>query len=156
MIAYDVIDTPAGRVTVEMERGKVVAVSFGDRPRHPSRPEKLPEARRWLGDWFKGLPVKPPLKLEGPPFTRRVYEIVRRIPRGKTLSYGEVADAAGNPGAARAVGNVMSQNPVCLFIPCHRVVASTGIGGWGGEGGLRQKQLLLDLEGDPGNGEIPG
>jgi methylated-DNA-[protein]-cysteine S-methyltransferase len=146
MIGYDVIDTPAGPVTVEMEAGKVIAVTFGGRPRHSSRQERLPEARRWLSDWFKGRPVKPPLKLEGTPFTRRVYEVVRRIPRGKTLSYGQVADAAGKPGAARAVGNVMSQNQVCLFIPCHRVVASSGLGGWGGEGGLRQKKLLLDLE----------
>jgi methylated-DNA-[protein]-cysteine S-methyltransferase len=146
MIRYDVVETPAGPVTVEMELGKVVSVSMGERPRHTSRREKLPEARRWLKDWFKGLPVKPPLKLEGTPFTRRIYEVVRRIPRGRTLSYGEVADAAGKPGAARAVGNVMAQNPVCLFIPCHRVVASNGIGGWGGEGGIRQKEFLLSLE----------
>ena len=146
MIAYDVIDTPVGPVTVEMEAGKVVAVIFGERPRHTSRREKLPEARRWLAAWFKGRPVAPPLKLEGTPFTRRVYEVVRRIPRGKTRSYGEVADAAGKPGAARAVGNVMSQNPVCLFIPCHRVVASHGLGGWGGNGGIAQKKFLLDLE----------
>ena len=146
MIGYDVIETPVGPVTVEMEGGKVIAVIFGERPRHTSRQEKLPGARRWLGDWFKGRPVTPPLRLEGTPFTRRVYEVVRRIPRGKTRTYGDVAEAAGKPGAARAVGNVMSQNPVCLFIPCHRVVASTGIGGWGGNGGIRQKRFLLDLE----------
>ena len=146
MIGYDVINTPAGPVTVEMEVGRVIAVIFGERPRHTSRRERLPLARRWLNEWFQGRPVKPPLKLEGSPFTRRVYEVVRRIRRGKTLSYGEVAEAAGKPGAARAVGNVMSQNPICLFIPCHRVVASSGIGGWGGEGGLEQKKLLRDLE----------
>jgi methylated-DNA-[protein]-cysteine S-methyltransferase len=147
MIAYDVIETPVGPVTVEMEAGKVVAVIYGDRPRHTSRREKLADARRWLRDWFKGLPVKPPLKLKGTPFTRRIYEVVRRIPRGKTLTYGDVAEAAGKPGAARAVGNVMSQNPVCLFVPCHRVVASNGIGGWGGSGGIPQKRFLLSLEG---------
>ena len=146
MIEYDVIDTPAGLVTVELDGGKVLAVTFGDHPRHTSRRVTLSEARRWLRDWFRGRPVKPPLKLEGTPFTRRVYKVVRRIPRGATLTYGDVADAAGKPGAARAVGNVMSQNPICLFIPCHRVVASNGIGGWGGEGGLKQKQFLLDLE----------
>jgi len=146
MIGYDVVETPVGPVTVEMEGGKVIAVIFGERPRHTSKREKLPAARRWLAAWFKGRAVAPPLKLEGTPFTRRIYEVVRRIPRGKTLSYGEVADAAGKPGAARAVGNVMSKNPVCLFIPCHRVVASTGIGGWGGNGGIRQKQFLLDRE----------
>lgn len=147
MIAYDVIETPIGPVTVEMELGRVVAVTFGERPRHTARREKLPKARQWLKDWFRGKPVRPPLRVEGTPFTRRIYEVVRRIPRGKTLRYGDVAEAAGKPGAARAVGNVMSQNPVCLFIPCHRVVASTGIGGWGGEGGIRQKEFLLQLEG---------
>ncbi|MBV8881456.1 MAG: methylated-DNA--[protein]-cysteine S-methyltransferase [Planctomycetaceae bacterium] len=146
MIHYDVVETPAGPVTVEMESGKLIGLSFGERPRHASKRTRLPEARRWLSDWFRGRPVSPPLKLEGTPFTKRVYEVVRRIPRGKTRTYGDVADAAGKPGAARAVGNVMSQNQVCLFIPCHRVVASGGIGGWGGEGGLRQKQFLLDLE----------
>jgi methylated-DNA-[protein]-cysteine S-methyltransferase len=146
MIDYDVIDTPVGPVTVEMDGGKVISVVFGERPRNTGRRQKLPGARRWLKDWFRGRAVHPPLKLEGTPFTRRIYEVVRRIPRGKTLSYGEVADAAGKPGAARAVGNVMSQNPVCLFIPCHRVVASNGIGGWGGEGGIRQKEFLLRLE----------
>ena len=145
MTEYDVIDTPAGPVTVEMQGGKVVGLSFGDRPRNSSRQATLTEARRWLSDWFKGKPVAPPLKLEGTPFTKRVYEVVRRIPRGETRTYGEVADLAGKPGAARAVGNVMSQNQVCLFVPCHRVVASNGIGGWGGQG-IGQKKLLLDLE----------
>lgn len=147
MIEYDVVETPVGPVTVEMEAGKLIAVIFGDRPRHTSRQARLADARRWLKDWFAGKPVAPPLKLEGTPFTKRIYEVVRRIPRGKTLSYGAVADAAGKPGAARAVGNVMSKNPVCLFVPCHRVVASNGIGGWGGNGGLEQKRHLLGREG---------
>ena len=72
--------------------------------------------------------------------------MVRRIPAGKTLTYGEVAEAAGRPGAARAVGTAMAKNRICLFIPCHRVVASTGLGGWSGAGGPAQKQALLDLE----------
>ncbi|HZE99284.1 MAG TPA: methylated-DNA--[protein]-cysteine S-methyltransferase [Planctomycetota bacterium] len=146
MIDYDVIETPAGPVTVEMENGRVVSLSMSDRPRHSARRRRLPEARRWVAAWFKGATVKPPLKLEGSAFVRKIYDVVRRIPAGETRSYGEVADAAGRPGAARAVGNAMSKNPICLFIPCHRVVASTGLGGWGGPGGLAQKQQLLDRE----------
>jgi methylated-DNA-[protein]-cysteine S-methyltransferase len=144
---YDTVQTPAGPVTVEVEGGRVVALILGERPRHDGRRKKLPEARRWVTDWFQGRRVKASLMLEGTPFLRRIYEVVRRIPRGKTLSYGEVAEAAGRPGAARAVGNAMARNPICLFIPCHRVLASNGIGGWGGEGGVEQKKLLLRLEG---------
>lgn len=145
MTEYDVVETPAGPVTVEMEGGKLIGLSFGERPRNTSRRVTLGQVRRWLKDWFAGKPVAPPLKLEGTPFTRRVYEVVRRIPRGETRTYGEVADLAGKPGAARAVGNIMSKNQVCLFVPCHRVVASNGIGGWGGQG-IAQKAFLLDRE----------
>ena len=146
MTEYDVVETPAGPVTVEMEGGKLIGLSFGERPRNTSRRGKHPEVRRWLKEWFEGKPVAPPLKLEGTPFTKRVYEAVRRIPRGETRTYGEVADLAGKPGAARAVGNILSKNQICLFVPCHRVVASSGIGGWGGQG-IAQKIDLLAREG---------
>lgn len=146
MMEYDTVETEVGPVTVEVEEGKVVGLHFGDRPHRDGRRKKLPEARRWVADFFKGRPVAAPLALEGSPLTKKIYEVVRRIPRGKTLSYGEVADAAGRPGAARAVGNAMSKNPICLFIPCHRVLAANGIGGWGGQG-IEQKRRLLRLEG---------
>lgn len=147
MIEFDQVPTPVGVVTVEMDAGKLIGLHLCGRHEHSARRARLPQARRWIADWFKGRDVKVPIKLEGTPFVRRVYEVVRRIPRGKVLSYGQVADAAGKPGAARAVGNVMAKNPVCLFIPCHRVVASNGLGGFGGEGGVAQKRKLLGLEG---------
>ncbi len=59
-------------------------------------------------------------------FTEKVYEIVRKIPRGKTLTYGEVARLAGSPKAARAVGNILHNNPDPANIPCHRVLNSKG------------------------------
>ena len=68
-----------------------------------------------------------------------------KIPRGKTISYGELAEKAGLPGAARFVGNVMANNRHGPLIPCHRVVASQGLGGYGG--GLEKKIELLTREG---------
>ena len=80
-------------------------------------------------------------------FQRRVLERCRRIPYGRTLSYGELATQAGYPGAARAVGNCMAANRIPLVIPCHRVVASGGrLGGYSGVEGVRMKRRLLDLE----------
>ena len=146
MIEFDVIPTPIGPCTVEVEDGRLVRLQLGPGSVEAGRRRRLPQVRRWVADWFRGRPVDVPLRLEGTPFMRRVYEIVRRIPSGKTLSYGEVADAAGRPGAARAVGAAMAKNRICLFIPCHRVVGSSGIGGWSGTGGLEQKRALLDLE----------
>ena len=64
---------------------------------------------------------------------RHVLLTVRaEVPYGETATYGEVAELAGRPGAARAVGTAMSRNPVPFFVPCHRVVAANGIGGYGG------------------------
>lgn len=146
MIEVDVIATPAGPVTVEVEAGQIVRVHLGRRVRRGARRKRLTSIRRLLAAWFQGRAVKAPLKLEGTEFTLRVYEVVRSIPPGETLTYGEVARGAGRPGAARAVGSVMANNRHPLFIPCHRVVASTGLGGFSSPGGLDQKRILLELE----------
>jgi methylated-DNA-[protein]-cysteine S-methyltransferase len=78
------------------------------------------------------------------PFRKKVMEELRKVQAGSTVTYGELATAAGSPGAARAVGNVMATNPVPLFVPCHRVVATNGLGGF--TGGLDVKRALLRLE----------
>ena len=81
-------------------------------------------------------------------FQRRVLKQCRRIPYGRTLTYGELAAKAGFPGAARPVGGVMAGNRVPLVIPCHRVVGSSGsLRGYSGAGGVATKQRLLELEG---------
>lgn len=81
------------------------------------------------------------------PFARRVLAACRNIPYGQTRSYGELATAAGSPGAARAVGAVMAQNRLPLLIPCHRVIGSQGkLGGYSAPGGLETKVRLLNLE----------
>ncbi|MEQ8789372.1 MAG: MGMT family protein [Pirellulaceae bacterium] len=81
-------------------------------------------------------------------FALRVVEQCRRIPPGETLSYAELADKAGSPAAARAVGNVMRSNRFPLIVPCHRVVgAGRSIGGYSAADGLEMKRRLLALEG---------
>jgi methylated-DNA-[protein]-cysteine S-methyltransferase len=79
------------------------------------------------------------------PFFSRVVRCLCKVPYGKTITYGELARRAGSPRACRAVGNAMAHNDLPLIIPCHRVVATQGLGGFGG--GLRLKQDLLRLEG---------
>ena len=88
-------------------------------------------------------------------FRRRILESIRCIPFGEVRSYGEVAAAAGAPGAARAVGGAMASNPVPIIIPCHRVVAGNGrLTGYTARGGLFMKKLILQLEGVEFEGEL--
>jgi methylated-DNA-[protein]-cysteine S-methyltransferase len=82
------------------------------------------------------------------PFALRVYELVRGIPPGRTLSYGELAKQLGASGEARAVGEALARNPVPLLVPCHRVLAAGGrLGGFSAPGGVATKRRLLALEG---------
>jgi O-6-methylguanine DNA methyltransferase len=86
-----------------------------------------------------------PLDLRGTPFQRAVWAALRRIPPGRTATYGEVAARIGRPGAARAVARACAANPVALLVPCHRVVpASGGTGGW--RWGAARKRALLARE----------
>ncbi|MDD5051253.1 MAG: methylated-DNA--[protein]-cysteine S-methyltransferase [Sulfuricurvum sp.] len=81
-------------------------------------------------------------------FAKQIYDTARAIPSGQTMSYGQLAEAAGHSGAARAVGLAMSKNPIPLIIPCHRVLAaSSKPGGFSAHGGLATKIKMLDIEG---------
>jgi methylated-DNA-[protein]-cysteine S-methyltransferase len=88
-----------------------------------------------------------PVDLSGlTPFQRRVAEVLRATRPGQTLSYGEVALLCGRPGAARAVGQAVKANPILILVPCHRVVATNGPGGWSAFGTPERKAQLLELE----------
>jgi methylated-DNA-[protein]-cysteine S-methyltransferase len=81
-------------------------------------------------------------------FHRKMYDVARSVGFGQTATYGEIADRAGSPGAARGVGQAMSRNPVPIIIPCHRILAAGNrIGGFSAFGGTSTKQRLLALEG---------
>jgi methylated-DNA-[protein]-cysteine S-methyltransferase len=82
------------------------------------------------------------------PFARQVYETVRRIPPGRTRSYGELAAEMNRPASARAVGQALGRNSIPLLIPCHRVLARGGKpGGFSAHGGVETKAKLLEIEG---------
>jgi methylated-DNA-[protein]-cysteine S-methyltransferase len=87
-----------------------------------------------------------PLDLQMPPFYKKALLEVAKIPYGKTVSYQEIARRAGNAKASRAAGSANANNPIAIFIPCHRILASDGtLGGYGG--GLDKKMILLEHEG---------
>ena len=103
---------------------------------------------RQLEEYFSGTRTRFdfPLRLEGAPFDRAVWNALQEIPYGNTASYGEIAERIGRPGRARAVGAANARNPIAIVVPCHRVVGANGaLTGYGG--GLDRKHDLLALEG---------
>ena len=91
-------------------------------------PEPFAQATRQLREYFAGerTAFQLPLRLRGTPFQREVWDALGRIPFGETRTYGEVAAALGRPRAARAVGAANGQNPLCIVVPCHRLIGSDG------------------------------
>lgn len=85
---------------------------------------------------------------DGTTFQRRVWTELTKIPKGKTITYKELAKRVGTPLAVRAVGNAVGKNPLLEIIPCHRVIRSDGkLGGYSGKGGVKRKLELLRKEG---------
>ncbi|AIZ56303.1 methylated-DNA--protein-cysteine methyltransferase [Candidatus Methanoplasma termitum] len=107
----------------------------------------LVEAARQIDEYLTGkrMTFKLPLKTEGTEFQKKVWNEIKNIPYGETASYSDIAKRIGNPNAYRAVGSACNANPIPLIIPCHRVVASKDIGGYGG--GLTLKKKLMEIEG---------
>jgi methylated-DNA-[protein]-cysteine S-methyltransferase len=105
------------------------------------------ETLQQLRQYFAGkrqqfeLPISP----QGTPFQERVWQELRKIPYGETVSYGTIAQRIGKPKACRAVGMANSKNPIPIIIPCHRIIGKDGsLTGFGG--GLPVKKQLLELE----------
>lgn len=113
-------------------------------------PSAFPDVRGCLERYFEGdAGALDAIELDlsdAPAFYRAAWAACREIPAGETRSYGELAEAAGNPRAARAAGQAMAKNPFALIIPCHRVIASNGDLRGYGAGGLRVKADLLEME----------
>ena len=85
-----------------------------------------------------------PFLKNGTPFQQKIWRMISHIKPGETTTYGELAAAAGSPGGARAVGQACNQNPLALIIPCHRVVAADGPGGFAGDLAIKLKLLEID------------
>lgn len=154
---YHPLRTPLGEIRV-YARGNMPALISLPGSRRAGAPSALPpppevkEILQALEGYFRGrevperLAVKLLASMRHSPFAAAVLGEVIRIPRGCTLSYGEVAARAGSPLAARAAGNILARNPFPIIIPCHRVIRGDGTtGGFGG--GEKLKVRLLRAEG---------
>jgi len=161
---WDAFDSPCGPLLVVVnDGGAVVRIEFA----HRRPPERLADALAGRGleatrDRRRVAPVRAQIEAylarerlrfdlalapRGTPFQLDVWEALRRIPWGETVSYGELARRIGKPRAVRAVGRANGANPIPIVVPCHRVVGADGsLTGFGG--GLEAKRLLLALESD--------
>ena len=140
------LPSPIGTLTIDEEGDAIVAIRWADAP-SGNGSALLDEAARQLSAYFESrlscfdLPLRP----GGSPFEARVWAAMQAIPYGETRCYGDLATAVGS--APRAVGRACGRNPIPIVIPCHRVLAKGGLGGYSGEGGLATKTQLLALEG---------
>ncbi len=139
------LHTPLGDLTVSEEHGAIVAVDWGW-GKDQAETELLVLAREQLQAYFdrQRVAFDLPLAPHGTQYRRRVWAALCAIPAGQTRTYGEIAGIVG--GSARSVGQANGSNPIPVLIPCHRVVASGGLGGYSGGDGLDTKRLLLKLE----------
>ena len=155
------ISSPLGSILLSADEVGLTGLWFdGGRYYAETLPEEhveretpvLKDTKRWLDIYFGGNDPgpTPPLHLQGSPFRLAVWEILRQIPFGKTITYGEIArEIARRQGSktvpAQAVGGAVGHNPVSIIVPCHRVVGSNGsLTGYAG--GIERKVRLLALE----------
>ncbi len=161
----DRLATPVGELVIVADGdGRLRAIDWTDhetrmrrlldryygRVRYTLSPARDPDGlTRAMGSYFKGdIAVIDTLPVEttGTPFQRSVWQALRKIRRGTTISYAELARRIGNPRAVRAAGLANGQNPIGIVVPCHRVIGSNGtLTGYGG--GLPRKKWLLEHEG---------
>lgn len=135
----------ATRATLESQIQQAKAGTSAPLP--PWCAKAVERIQRHCEDGYGAL-QRVPIDLEGlSPFRQNVYSALRQVRRGSTLSYTQLAERAGHPGAQRAIGTAMAQNPLPLVVPCHRVLSSTGSGGFSAHGGLETKAQLLAKEG---------
>lgn len=143
------IETEIGRLYLAEEDGYIVRLAVGQASEQDELGESplLKQAEAEVVEYLAGKRkvFTVPVRADGTPFQKAVWDALQRIPFGETCSYGEVAREVGSPKGARAVGMACNRNPILLMIPCHRVVGSTGkLVGFAC--GLPMKERLLQLE----------
>ena len=154
VVALELLSTAEGFAAGLARRGLVVSTADAGLPAESLARDAAEAVEAMLAGEDVDLEAMPVDLGDRPAWDQLILGVVRTIPRGTTLSYGEVARRAGRPGAAQATGGAVGRNPVGLIIPCHRVIAASGsLGGygaaaWGGiEAALDLKASLLALEG---------
>jgi methylated-DNA-[protein]-cysteine S-methyltransferase len=143
------INTPIGKMIAVADENAILSLDFTAKsvPVQNSDTPLLIRLEEELREYFEGkrkiftLPLAP----DGTPFQKKVWETLRIIPYGETISYAEEAKLFGNAKAIRAVASANGRNPISILIPCHRVIATGGgLGGY--SGGVWKKEFLLELE----------
>jgi methylated-DNA-[protein]-cysteine S-methyltransferase len=157
-MVYTRMESPVGSLLLAGDEAGLRSVSFetsnradGVREDWVADGAALEEVERQLRAYFAGELREFDLELApvGTEFQLRVWKALREIPYGQTISYGELARRVGNIKASRAVGLANGCNPIAIIVPCHRVIGSDGsLTGFGG--GLRNKEILLELESGQG------
>lgn len=142
------VETPIGALRLVSDGEALCTVEFGEGGLRMDAAPVLLQAERELAEYFAGRrkAFSVPLCMRGTAFQMEVWRALACIPYGETLSYGELAARIGRPKASRAVGMANHNNPLPIFVPCHRVVGADGrLTGYAG--GLEIKKFLLELEG---------
>lgn len=157
MTVYDIFTSPIGAITASSDGTAVTGLHIeGDRyfttvPAEWVRDESdavLRQLQSELAEYFAGTRTQfdVPVAFKGTEFQQSVWTALQMIGQSETTSYGALAAAIGRPKAVRAVGTAVGRNPLCIVVPCHRVLASDGsLGGY--VAGLERKRHLLTLEG---------
>lgn len=156
MITYKKMTSPLGTLIAVCEDCAITALLLpGEHIRlspdaHPGTAPILEAVEIWLWEYFAGHSpdINIPLAPKGTPFQQSVWALLRTIPYGQSVTYGDLARQLGETMSAQAVGQAVGKNPVSILIPCHRVLGSGGkLTGYAG--GLDAKKILLDVEGIP-------
>jgi len=153
---FKIIPSPMGELIALTENQALVGLYFRDQMDSPSlegciecpTDTQLIELASGIETYFAGKPVRFdfPIQPRGTVFQQEVWDALRTVPFGETVSYGELAKAIQRPKAMRAVGQAVGANPWIIVVPCHRVLASGGkLGGF--SAGLERKKALLKIEG---------
>ncbi|WP_281745254.1 methylated-DNA--[protein]-cysteine S-methyltransferase [Thermanaerovibrio acidaminovorans] len=146
------IETPLGTLEITESGGSITSVRLANplpgEEALPPTGSVLGSAALQLKQYFAGerREFSLPLRLLGTPFQVRVWRRLISIPYGRTATYGELARDMGMPRGARAVGGACRRNPLLILIPCHRAVGARSLGGFSAPGGLKTKELLLQIE----------
>lgn len=150
---YTILKSPLGEIVLTSSGETLSGVYTPEHPfyakakKNVKKPEIFKQAIKQLDEYFAGKRTnfKLPLSSEGTEFQGRVWKALKEIPFGQTKSYGQIAKAIKKPKASRAVGLANSKNPICIIVPCHRVIGASGkLTGYAG--GLKAKKWLLEHE----------
>ena len=140
------LQTPIGSLRIVSDGSEITEISVCDTAGEDNPDALTQQAAAELKEYFAGMRTAfdLPLAPQGTAFQKSVWTALRQISFGKTVTYGDLAKQIGKPTAARAVGSAIGKNPILILQPCHRVLATNGLGGF--SAGLDRKKHLLLLE----------